>query len=94
MRPGAEPDREAIAYLARLYEIERDPDHERAVLFIGPYSAFVMIGALQLATRHPDMSPTHRQFLAEVIDQLRPLFTGTPGEPLIRLGDDPANDRA
>jgi len=88
------PDPAAIEYLARLYEIERDPDHERAVLFIGPYSAFVMIGTLQLATRHPGLSPTHLELLAEIIDQLRPLFTGTPGEALIRLGDDPANDRA
>jgi hypothetical protein len=90
--PGADPDPATIAYLAALYELERDPEHDQAALFVGPYSAFVMIGALQLATRHPEMSPTHRRFLAEIIDQLRPLFAGTPGEALIRLGDDPAHD--
>lgn len=82
----------AVAYLAELYEIERAAGYIPAVLCVGPYSAFLIISGLQLATRHPGMSPSQRAFLADIIDQLRPMFAGTPGEALIRLGDDAAND--
>ena len=88
--PGAEAA--AVAYLADLYEIEQTPGYIPAVLCLGPYSAFLVISGLQLATRHPGMSPTQRGWLADIIDQLRPLFAGTPGEALIDLGDDPAFD--
>lgn len=85
-------DLEAVEYLKSLYEIEQDPSHEQAVIYLGPWSGFVMIGALQLATRHPDMSGTQRELITSIIDQLRPMFDGTPGEQLLRLGDDPAAD--
>ena len=84
----------AVAYLADLYEIERDADYVPAVLCLGPYSAFLIVSGLQLATRHPGMSPAQRRFITDIIDQLRPLFAGTPGEALIRLGDDPEFDVA
>ena len=82
----------AVAYLADLYEIEGTAAYAPAVLCLGPYSAFLVISGLQLAARHPGISPAQRGYLADIIDQLRPLFAGTPGEALIRLGDDPAND--
>lgn len=66
---------------------------ERTTLTIGPFSAITMIGALQLAMRHPEMSTFQRGILAEFIDQMRPMFAGTSGEEIIRRGDDPAFDQ-
>jgi hypothetical protein len=85
-------EREGIAYIAELYRIEATPDHERAVVFMGPATAFVAIGAWQLAMRHPDFSDAHRQLVGGLIDQLRPLFAGSPGEVLLGLGDCPEAD--
>lgn len=83
---------EAIAYLTRLVEIEQGADCAPAVISCGPFTAFTLIGALQLATRHPAMSDEQRELIGQVIDQLRPLFAGSLGEQLLRLGDDPAMD--
>lgn len=85
-------ERAAVAYIAELYEIELAADYVPAVLCIGPYSAFILISALHLAARHPQLAQSQRATLARIVDQLRPMFEGTPGEALIRLGDDPAND--
>ena len=94
MTPAAAAEAEAagVAYLAELYEIEQAPGYNPVVLCLGPYSAFLMISALQLVTRHPQISDAQRLFLGEIIDQLRPIFAGTPGAAIIRLGDDPAFD--
>jgi hypothetical protein len=85
------PDAETVAYLKQLHDLEAAG--ERTTLALGPWTAFVMIGALQLATRHPQMTPDHRALIGQVIDGLRPWFDGTPGEALLRLGDDPAYDQ-
>jgi hypothetical protein len=85
-------DLEAVEYIKSLYDLEQDPACLKAAVNLGPWSAFVMIGALQLATRHPEMSETQRELIQSIIDQLRPLFTGTDGEQLLQLGNDPAYD--
>lgn len=82
----------AIEYIKNLALLEQEPDHQKAVIHLGPWSAFILVGALQLATRHPEMSPGQRELIGQIIDQLRPLFAGTSGEQLLRLGDDPAKD--
>jgi hypothetical protein len=91
-RPPTMTEHEAVEYVASLYRLEREPGHDRATLLIGPASAFVLIGALQLAMRHPDMADRTRAMLAAVIDQMRPLFAGTPGAALLELGDRPELD--
>lgn len=83
---------EAAAYVAELYLMEQAKEGEPATLLLRPFTAFTMVGALQLATRHPEMSPVQRQLIGSVIDQMRPLFAGTPGEQLLHLGDDPDFD--
>jgi len=83
---------EAIKYIKTLAELEREPGSERAMLAIGPFAAFTLVGALQLAMRHPEMSPRQRWLLSNIIDQLRPLFAGTPGQVLLELGDDQTCD--
>lgn len=84
------PDAEAVAYLKHLYDLEEGG--ERTTLVIGPWTAFVLIGGLQLATRHPGMSPTQKATLDDFIAQAATWFTGTPGEALIRAGNDPGQD--
>lgn len=83
---------EAVEYIKRLFELENDPDSQKAVITMGPFTAFSLIGGLQLAMRHPDFSPVQADLMNRLIDQFRPLFRGTPGEQLLELGDDPAYD--
>lgn len=82
---------EFVEYLARLRDLE--VAGERQYVAFGPYTAMAVIGALQLATRHPSMTDGQRAELAAVIDQFRPWFEGTPGEHLIDMGNDPELDR-
>ena len=84
-------DAEAVAWLARVAALEDDGE-QTITLVIGPFTAFTMAAGLQLATRHPRMSPSQRALIGNVLDVLRPFFAGTPGEALIRAGDDPARD--
>ena len=87
-RPG--DDAAAVAYVNELYRMEQAG--ERTTLVIGPFSAFTMIAALQLATRHPGMTDSQRGTLRDFIDTAKTWLTGTPGEALLAAGDDPAND--
>lgn len=90
--PDAVPsEAEAVEYVTRLARLEMG-GAPKAVIRMGPFTAFTLIGAVQLAMRHPDMSPENSRLLAAVIDDLRPLFAGTPGEMLLGLGDEPAFD--
>jgi hypothetical protein len=91
-RPATMTEHEAVEYIASLYWLEAEPGHDQATIKIGPASAFVLIGALQLAMRHSDTAGRTRAMLAEIIDQLRPLFAGTPGAALLELGDQPELD--
>ena len=81
---------DAVAYVRQLAELEQEG--ARSELSLGPFTAFTLVGALQLATRHPEMSDTQRQLIGNIIDGMRPWFDGTPGEELLRAGDDPARD--
>jgi hypothetical protein len=83
---------EAFEYVKQLAILEQDPGHEKATIRMGPFTAFTVIGALQLATRHPEFSPAQAKLIGEVIGQFGPLFKGTPGEMLLGLGGEPAFD--
>lgn len=85
--PAPMTEAEAVAYVRELYRLEGEPDTVKAVVAFGPATAFVTISALQLATRHPDMSPAMRNTLGHVIDQLARLFADTPGAALLGLGN-------
>jgi hypothetical protein len=84
-------EEEYLAYMERLAEDEiagvRQP------IAFGPYTAMVVIGALQLATRNPSMDDRMRALLSSVVEQFRPWFAGTLGEHLIDQGNDPERDR-
>lgn len=83
-------DAELLEYMEGLALLERD--EARIPVFIGPYSAITMTGALQLVLRHPDVSDAVKTMIRQWIDQIRPTFAGTLGQQIIELGDDPAND--
>jgi hypothetical protein len=59
---------------------------------LGPFTAFTLIGALQLILRHPDLSEDNKHLLSQVIDQLKPLFADTLAGQIIELGDNPEFD--
>ena len=83
---------ESVEYVKKLYRIEQDPGHDQAAVLMGPFTAFTVIGALQLAMRHPEFSPDQARLVQSFIDQCKPLFAGTPGEQLLGMGDEPAFD--
>jgi hypothetical protein len=90
----AEPPTEAelTAYMMRLQAAEQSGERQQVVF--GPYTALMMIGALQLALRHPAVNEgTLPEQIRAVIDQFRPWFVGTIGEYVIDLGNDPEQDR-
>lgn len=85
------PDPDTLAYVAGLVQLERAG--ERAPLVVGPYTAFTLVGAIQLATRHPGLSDYMTRLLTEFGDQIiRGYFAGTPGEALLLAGWDPSHD--
>jgi hypothetical protein len=88
--PLSSDDERFIEYTMELVRLEKAG--ERATLVIGPYTAITMIGLLQMATRHPGMAGQMRQIVADIIEQLAPLFAGTPGEEMIRRGGHPEFD--
>lgn len=89
-----DPDPAEAEYLSYMLVLRREEAAgARQEVPFGPYTALVVIGALQLATRHPNMAPSLRAELLGVIDQFRPWFVGTPGEQIIDMGNDPELDR-
>lgn len=82
---------EMLAYMLELKKV--DDAAEPISLVISPYTALVLVGGLQTATRHPAMPVPLRAELYGVIGQFRELFAGTPGEHIIDRGNDPEFDR-
>ena len=66
---------------------------ERQSYQIGPFTTLVMVGALQLAMRHPSMTAEQLAQIGQIIEGFRPWFAGTLGEQMIDLGNLPAFDR-
>ena len=79
---------EMLAYMLDL----KETDEPLAVL-LSPYTALVLVGGLQTATRHPAMPASLRAEQLGVIGQFRALFAGTTGEHIIDRGNDPKFDR-
>jgi len=86
----SEPSKEEIDWIENL--IRLDAAGERTTIAIGPYSAFSLICLLQLATRHPQVSPMIKRAALSVARQLYPLFEGTAGEEMIKKGEHPEWD--
>jgi hypothetical protein len=84
------PDPADVAYIRSLLDLERGG--ARTTLVIGPYTGFIMIASLQLASRHPSMAGTRKATLDSFIAQAMTMFAGTPGEALLARGNDPSQD--
>jgi hypothetical protein len=82
---------ELTEYMKQLAALEADG--ARASIEIGPFSAMILVGALQLATRHPGTTETQRARMNHLVEQFRPWFVGTPGEDIMRMGADPELDQ-
>lgn len=83
-------ERETADYVRELMEMEKAG--ERTTIVIGPYSAFSLVGLLQLATRHPELPPNLRAVAQGIYRQLYPLFKGTRGEEALFKGEHPEWD--
>jgi len=90
--PIPEPPQEYLDYVVGIAESERDGTADRATLCVGPFTAFCMIAALQVAVRHPVVSGSMKTTLRSIVDQLKPWFDGTPVEEALRRGDHPEWD--
>lgn len=86
-----EEDQKLIEWLMELVKLEQAG--ERTTIAIGPFTAYTLIGMLQLATRHTRMSGQQRKIARGIYQQLYPLFVGTPGEESIRKGEHPEWDK-
>lgn len=80
-----------LNYMSMLMEAERSG--ESAPVKVGPYTAMIMIGAFQLAARHPSMSGIPVQVLRSMVNLFKPWFEGTPGERIILRGEHPEWDK-
>lgn len=78
-------------YIQELMDLETT-DSARATILLGPFGAMALIGLVQLATRHPDLDKKIKDVARDIVRQLSPLFTGTPGEEIIRRGGHPEFD--
>ena len=91
--PAADPDPAVLARIAELVRLEQRG--ERAQLAIGPWSAYTLIGALQLSLRHPYVDGQLRDTLAQIAHLLADAWF-KDGDPLIydqlQRGFDPDHD--
>lgn len=78
-------------YMQQLADLERAG--ERTTLVVGPFSAMLLIGWIQMVTRDPKMTATERQLARSMIEQLEPLFAGTTGQEIINRGNHPEFDK-
>lgn len=79
---------EALLEFARA---EQAGQAEELTVTMGPYTAFTLIGLLQLVWRHPDLSPQMRQVIEKIARLLQGRF-GTDIQAEIELGWNTACD--
>lgn len=72
-------------YMRELARLEQAG--ERTTVAFGPLTAMMLIGWVQMVTRHPRTSRTELEMAKTFIRQLEPLFEGTVGEEIIRRGN-------
>lgn len=87
----AHDEEQFLGLVTQLVVLEQSRNFAPLTLDLGPYSAFVLVGALQLAWRHPDHAPK----LKDIIEQIaRRVQDGFPPEyaELLEAGWDPSRD--
>jgi hypothetical protein len=92
--PAPEPD-DAVILEAMTRLINDEADGARTTLTIGPYAAFVMLGALQLAWRHPYMNGSTADIIRGIGGQLQAIYAHEPAlSALLDKGWDRKHDAA
>jgi hypothetical protein len=79
-----------LAYVHGLMDAERSG--ERVTIRLGPWSAFLLVGWLQLIVRHPDTDEMHAGVATAFGRQIATWFAGTPGESMLAMAENPAFD--
>lgn len=85
-------DHHRVMVLAELARSELDGTAEPATIKIGPFTAYVLVGLIQLACRHPELHDAQLRAAHRVADPLTTLF-GPPLREEIEKGWDPVQDR-
>jgi len=85
-------ERDSFNAVLNLALIEQDDPDSKVTIRLGPFTAFTLVGALQLTTRHPELAPKMRARVQGVIDDIIKAFEGQPAHAVLLLGNDPAND--
>lgn len=78
-------DTQATALIIDLVKMEQSGDYERLIIHLGPYSAFLLVSALQLTWRHPGLSPQLKQVVHDIARQVQQQFAG-PTYDLLEAG--------
>lgn len=79
--------------IARMVTEIRSLEDRPCELVFPPDVLLRLVGLLQLAGRHPSLTPFHDETLHEVIDAAREYFCDCPTVlEVIRRGDDPTED--
>lgn len=89
---SSQVDPDILAYLKGIAEGERDNTIAKATMTVGPYTAFCMISALQVAKRHPGMTGGMKTQLNMITNRMKIWFKNTPVEELLNRGDHPEWD--
>jgi hypothetical protein len=85
-------DRSVVEALYKLAIAEQDGLVRAAPMTIGPYSSFTLIGAIQLAWRHPSMNATQKRILENIARPMQAWFSGVLADAL-EAGWDTSQDR-
>lgn len=80
------PDVDPVVWEAIKQLVTDERDGGRIPLSVGPYTAFTMLGALQLAFRHPAMEPKMKQLIRDFGHQLEGAFAGGPLQEVLDKG--------
>lgn len=95
--PPPPPDGADPAIIEALKDLARqEAQGTRVPISVGPYTAFVLIGAIQMAYRHPGMNadPRLAAMLKTVGGLLESMFAAGPLQQLLADGWDTSRDAA
>jgi len=74
-------------------EMRRTAAHGPAILVFESDQLFMLVGLLQLAGRHPDLSRANREIIADFVASAREYFADCPTVlDVMERGDDPQCD--
>ena len=86
-------DEQVMKAIADLAQAEISGTAEPVTVRIGPFSMFQLIGAVQLALRHPNMPASVREMVTNLAREFATCFNeGSIARQVVEAGFDPDND--